>query len=283
MREVKWRFLDSGAGSAVFHMALDEAVLEAVSKGASPPTFRLFEWEPTAITLGYSQKGGAGLDYERCIADGVTVTRRLTGGRAVLHDREVAYSVIGPADDPVFGGSIMDTSREISRVILDALSLLGVQAEWSRGVAADSFLPGEATGPAPCFLSVSRYEITFGGKKLVGSAQRRIGKMFLQQGSILTGPGQERIADYMAGRENTERFSGALAKKSVDLSAVMHHSKVNDILKRAISDALERKLSGAEVFHGEPSPEEMDRARRFMHERYGSKGWVLGYETHADL
>ena len=95
-------------------MALDEAILHAVSMGVSPPTFRLFEWEPSAVTLGFSQKGGAGIDCERCEADGITVTRRLTGGRAVFHAGETAYSVIGPLDDPAFGGSIMDTYREIS-------------------------------------------------------------------------------------------------------------------------------------------------------------------------
>ncbi len=283
MYDAKWRFLDSGAESAVFHMALDEAVLDAVSSGESSPTFRLFEWKPAAVTLGFSQKAGAGIDYDRCVADGITVTRRLTGGRAVLHDRELAYSVVGRVDDPVFGGSIMDTYREISRVILNALSALGADAEWSRGVQEETSTPGGATGPAPCFLSASRYEITIGGKKLVGSAQRRIGKVFLQQGSILTGPGHERIVDYLVFRENAERLSGALMKKSVDLSTAMLHPIHNDDLKRALYDALTGMCRRGNVFLGEPSPKEMDRAHRFMNERYGSKGWVMGYETHADL
>ena len=128
-------------------------------------------------------------------------------------------------------------------------------------------------------MSASRYEITIGGKKLVGSAQRRIGKVFLQQGSILTGPGHERIADYLSVRGKAERISEALAKKSVDLGAAMKHPIENEVLKRALFDALTRKLTETDVFLGAPSPEEMDHAHRSMNERYGSKGWVMGYET----
>lgn len=276
MQDVKWRFLDTGEGSAFFNMALDEALLRAVRAGESPPVFRLFGWETPAITLGYSQPASAVLDLGKCEREGIPVTRRMTGGRAVFHADEVTYSVIGSVNDPRFGGTLMDTYRAISRVLLDAITAWGAAAEWSRG-ESDSMRNTSAVGPAPCFLSVSRYEVTLGGRKLVGSAQRRIGGFFLQQGSILTGPGHERIADYMGDAEAAARAREALAKKTVDLASAMRHPVNTGTFKKLLAESLARAAE-AEVHWDKPSPREIEYAHRAAEDRYGSKGWVMGHE-----
>lgn len=282
MYGMKWRFLDSGTGSAFFHMALDEAIVRAVSRKASPPTFRIFEWEPAAVTFGFSQKAASVLDLDRCDRDGVMVTRRLTGGRAVLHDREIAYSIACHVNDPHFGGTVMDVYRKVSQIIIGALSKIGVEAEWSRGDRSSSVANG-GIGQAPCFLSASRYEITIGGRKLVGSAQRRFGNVFLQQGSILIGPGHERIVDYLADRKAVKRISPALEKKSVDLESVMRHSVDTRLLKYALYETLQENLEGADMVRDEPALEELEYAHRSITERYGSKGWVLRHEKNDNL
>ncbi|MHB9029957.1 MAG: lipoate--protein ligase family protein [Candidatus Latescibacterota bacterium] len=276
MQGMKWRFLDTGKGSAFFNMALDEAILRAVRAGESSPVFRLYGWEPEAITVGYSQNASTVLDLGKCGREGVPVTRRLTGGRAVFHADEVTYSVIGSVEDPRFGGTLMDTYRAISRVLLDAVAASGADAEWSRGESGASRNPA-AVGAAPCFLSVSRYEITLGGRKMVGSAQRRIGGFFLQQGSILTGPGHERIADYLGSAEAAGKAREAMAKKTVDLASAMRHPVSIDTFKKLLAESFARAAE-LEVYRDEPTPSEIEYAHRAAEERYGSKGWVMGHE-----
>ena len=275
MQKGMWRFLDSGKGSAVFHMALDDAILQAVERGESPPTFRLFEWEPPAITIGHSQKLEEVLEYERCVRDGVEVTRRLTGGRAVYHERELAYSVIGALPDARFGTTVTDAYREICRIILDAFASLGFAASWSRGMRVAVRME-EGIGPAPCFLSASRYEITMEGKKVAGSAQRRIGSVFLQQGSILTGPGHERIVRYLRGVYAGQIGVRMIREKSVDMETAMGNPVNIPRLKEAIFDSFATGFGGM-VERGAPAGEEMEHSHRLMRERYGSKGWVLGH------
>src|SRR5512137_1406754 len=89
-----WRLIRSGALPGAMNMALDDALLHAVADGASPPILRLYRWRPATLTVGYAQSLDAGVDLEACRAAGVEVIRRPTGGRAVLHDREVTYAVI---------------------------------------------------------------------------------------------------------------------------------------------------------------------------------------------
>ena len=203
MPEYTRRFLDMGKGSAVFNMALDESLMSRVSAGTSSPVFRVYGWENPSITLGYSQNTDELIDFDQCIADGVDVTRRPTGGRSVYHDSELAYAIAGYVNDPVFGGSIMDTYRAVSMLLCHALRNIGVNAKISRGHADTST---DFKTRNPCFLSTSRFEITCGGKKLIGSAQRRFRNVFLQHGSILTGPGQDTIITYRKRSASPEKM-----------------------------------------------------------------------------
>jgi lipoyl(octanoyl) transferase len=235
----KWRFLDSGKGSALFHMALDEAILHAVDRKESPPTFRLFEWDPSAITIGCSQKMDRVIDLERCARDGIDVIRRPTGGRAVFHDREIAFSVAGSIGDECIGGSIMESTRAIGMILLDALVSLGIHATMTRGARSERS-PG--IGPLPCFASSSRHEIAIGGRKLAGSAQRRIGGAFLQQGSLLTGPGHELIAMYLHGADT--QYAHSLNERSIDLETATGMQTDISALKLALFSAFSRAVSG---------------------------------------
>jgi lipoyl(octanoyl) transferase len=268
-----WRFLDTAKGSAFFNMAFDEAIIESVANGLSLPTFRLYEWDPAAITIGYSQKAMDVLDNDRCIENGIDVTRRLTGGRAVFHDNETAYSVIGTFDDPQFGGNLHDTYRAIGAVLIEALRTCGAEVDWSRGNPA----PGEVRGvsSSPCFLSASRFEITCRGRKMVGSAQRRFRKVFLQHGSILTGSGHERIVNYLKNSHDPVRLGEVLARKSITLDMAIGYPVDTGSLKASLFESFSHAVDGA-VTYEEPSPREMDYARTSMQERYSSKGWILG-------
>ncbi|MBU1357096.1 MAG: lipoate--protein ligase family protein [Candidatus Edwardsbacteria bacterium] len=201
--KTSWRFLNTGLGDGAYNMALDQALVESVGSGASLPVIRFFGWNPPAVSLGYNQKI-KDLDIEACRKAGFDIVRRPTGGRAVIHQDEFTYSVIARENDPVIGGTIMETYGRIAQGLLAGLKILGVAAEMVRSSAPD--IP--ATASALCFAAAGRYEITAGGKKLIGSAQRRMNGVILQQGSLLMTCGQEHkffSRDPMENRAGTLR------------------------------------------------------------------------------
>ena len=170
-------------------MAVDAALLEAVVAGESPPVFRVYGWSSPAVSLGYNQDAAQELDADRCVEAGVEVVRRLTGGRAVLHWEELTYSLVCGRDDPLVGGSTQETYRTIGLCLVAGLRLCGLEPELERSVPSrlrrDPAAAGRGEGRhAPCFASAARWEIKCRGRKLVGSAQRRMGDGILQHGSI---------------------------------------------------------------------------------------------------
>ena len=271
---VKWRFLETGKGNAFFNMALDEAILDAVGKDASPPTFRLYEWSPDAVTFGYYQNIDRLINIECCRADGVDITRRLTGGRTVFHKNEIAYSVIGSIDDPCFGGNIIDTYQSINKVLVESFNLLGIDAKINRG-GVEKGIPNLNRRLLPCFLTTYKFEIILDSKKLVGSAQRRFNGLFLQQGSILIGPGHERIINYMKDNELASEFKKRLSERSIDLKSKFN-DKFNIIsLKKSILNVFEKTTDAGYEFEY-PTQKELKYTDRLIDERYKSKGWILG-------
>lgn len=187
-----------GAHSPAENMRRDAALLAAAESGAAP-VLRLFCFSPHGITLGMGQDPARELDLERCAGDGVTWAVRPTGGRAIFHADEWTYSLASPIDDADWGGSLDEVYARTSTLLIASLRRLGVPAEWAAGAARS---PAIAGGPkataAPCFASTARHEVEIGGRKLIGSAQRRTRSAVLQQGSVLLGPGHLRLADYLA-------------------------------------------------------------------------------------
>src|SRR5512135_2247801 len=169
-----WRLLNTHHLDGATNMAIDEAISRAVQANRVPPTLRFFGWQPACLSLGQAQPG-SDVDREACRLAGVDVVRRPTGGRAILHTDELTYSVIAPDDDPRVVGTIVDSYQRLSEGLLRGLMLMGVptqQAERPDGHNQDA-------GPV-CFEVPSNYEIVFGGKKLVGSAQMRKSGVVLQ-------------------------------------------------------------------------------------------------------
>lgn len=184
-----WRLLIHGPASGPWNMAVDQYLLES----APPDTFggilRFYGWNRPTLSFGYLQRVERTVDRRFCADNGIAVVRRPTGGRAVLHHQEITYSVVTATDGFPGGASITESYRVISEGLCRGLNLAGIDAEVSRPA-----LPGRpdsggeaAEGPgssSPCFSSVSRYELTHRGRKLLGSSQRRMGDRFLQHGSL---------------------------------------------------------------------------------------------------
>lgn len=170
-----WRLIQDPAMTGGENMAVDDAILTFAEKSLAPvPTLRLYSWSSPVISIGSLQ------DASPFDGSGVPVIRRVTGGRAILHDRELTYSIIASTGMPVFAGGITGAYSAIAGCITAALQDIGVPAAFS---GARSL--GAAIKSPACFCAPSRYEITAGGKKISGSAQRRLKRAFLQHGSIL--------------------------------------------------------------------------------------------------
>jgi lipoate-protein ligase A len=246
-------------------MSIDRALLEGVGRGASPPTVRVFGWAPPTVSTGHSQDVGRELDLEACAKAGVGTVRRPTGGRAVLHAGELTYAVAGVSGEPPLGASIMDTYFAIAGALLAGLRELGVEGELGRaGAGADV---GRGGVSPPCFASAGRFEVVVGGRKLIGSAQRRSGKAVLQHGSLLIDGSHIQLVDLLrierAERRRSIRLS--LEQKTTDLSSILGRSVQFGEVASAVARGFEIAW-GAELVPGSLSHEETEAAERFATE-----------------
>lgn len=204
MDQHPWRWIEYGIYRARHNMAVDGALLEDCGRGRIPPSVRLYGWSEPAITVGYSQRYESELDVERCRAEGIDIVRRPTGGRALLHHRELSYAVVAPVSLAPFDQGLKATFNAVSEALLAGLGKLGI-----RGVLNKSRHPapaGPRRSPA-CFAALNHCEITVDGKKLVGSAQRRNPQAFLQHGSIILEPDHERFVSLLAFEQEEDRRS----------------------------------------------------------------------------
>jgi lipoate-protein ligase A len=147
---------------------------------------RVYSWNAPTISLGRNQSARGRYDLDRVHGLGLGVVRRPTGGRAILHDREITYSVTAPVRD---AGDLRQSYERINRLLLSALHSLGVAAS-----VADPATRSAAPGMAPCFDEPAAGELTLGGRKLAGSAQWRSDGALLQHGSILVADDQSLLA-----------------------------------------------------------------------------------------
>lgn len=182
---MQWRLIDSGSADAAANMAIDEAILLAHQAGKVPPTLRFYGWRPAAVSLGYSQLAAGEIDLDACRDRGVGVVRRLTGGRAVLHDAELTYSIVVREGQAGIPPTITGAYHHFSQGLLAGLAHLGVEARLSIPRAAYGQRQPRSHASAACFDAPAHYEITAAGRKLVGSAQVRTGGAILQHGSLL--------------------------------------------------------------------------------------------------
>jgi lipoate-protein ligase A len=245
-------------------MAIDEALAEAVGNGASMPVARLYGFSPPTLSLGRFQKFKSAARMEKLEADGITLVRRPTGGHAVLHDDELTYSVALPKGaGPVSG--IGARKREVYEFI--ARTLLAGLAELGLGGTINSSRRGDLHNP-DCFSSAGEYEITAGGRKLIGSAQMTTRTAILQHGSIpLSNPGQ-RVMRYLRLDQPVEATEPTCLNEQA--GRTLSFDEVRDAFCRAFLRELGARLS-------ELTPEETAAAERIRAEKYVSDSWNLKF------
>ena len=233
----RWFLLDDSPSSGALNMACDELLLARVEGGSAPPVLRLYSFDDPTITLGFHQKPERVIDVEATRRDSIDVVRRFTGGRALLHEGELTYSVVARIDDGPFGEHLQSTYLRLSGALADALRELGVEASVSAGKAGR----GDRGLVRPCLDSVSRHEITARGRKIVASAQRRANRSLLQHGSILLDSSSARIVDYLVGECGPidERVTSVREETGRDVSPAEVREAVVGAFQRAFGTSFQ--------------------------------------------
>jgi lipoate-protein ligase A len=208
--------LVDGPESPDWNMAVDDALLALRQAGTITGTWvRLFAWRPAAISIGRLQAAAEDLDFAALERDGVPVVRRSTGGKAVFHADELTYSLIGAVPDLIWGENLHDTYRRVSGVIAAGLARIGVDTAFAPGRPAAGKVP--ASLEAACFAVTFGHELVHRGRKICGSAQRRLTRAFLQHGSLLLGPDQAQIARYLQTPGDRTALAAQLAAETIDV------------------------------------------------------------------
>lgn len=257
----EWRLMIEGARDGAANMGWDQAIAEAVASGDSPPTLRLYRWEPPAVSIGWGQALERGCDVSACQAEGWTVVRRPTGGRAVLHDRtEVTYAVMLPLREAPDG--VLAAYRWLAQGLMAGLEILGLGAELARADRA------EGSSPA-CFDAPATSELTVGGRKVIGSAQVRRSGYLLQHGSV---PLRFDAALHVRllglhGGQAAERW---LQRRAAGLSDAAGRDLTWDEVAEALVEGWRRVL-GVQMVPGPASTGEAERAE-VLRQWYGDAG-----------
>ncbi|MFZ5450656.1 MAG: lipoate--protein ligase family protein [Thermodesulfobacteriota bacterium] len=247
-----WRFLDTGVLSPACNMAIDRALLALHANGKSPPTLRLYQWRPPAVSLGYFQKRHD-LDLEACRRLGYEVVRRPTGGRAVLHLDYLTYAVIAGTAEGM-PSAVTAAYHLIAQGLLHAFHLLGIEAKMGRE-------RGDSRQTDICFLRCARGAIVFQKKKLVGIAQTWHASSLLQHGSIIIRPQVEAwLALVQAADESPEASRARLAARLTSLQEILGSPPKLTDLKEAVRQGMAQALE-VELQQGDLSAEEWTLAR----------------------
>jgi lipoate-protein ligase A len=196
-----WHFFTTPASTGDFNMAFDEALMRRAAAGTA--VFRVYGWSSPTLSLGRNQRARGLYDLRAAGDMRVGIVRRPTGGRALLHHREVTYSATLPA-----------RSAADARVAYDFIN--GVLVGGLRGLGVDVALATQTVsvppGPRPCFDVPAEREIVLGARKLVGSAQWRRAGALLQHGSILLRDDQHLIARLMLAGDEANPMAATLSE-----------------------------------------------------------------------
>lgn len=258
-----WRvIIEDAPRRGSWNMAVDEYLFAAAQRERA--TFlRFYRWERPTASLGYSQTAARAADLDFCRAHGIDVVRRMTGGKLVLHHRELTYS-LASSDTDLFTDTVRESYRRISLGLVRGLELMGLEAR-----LAPSSPPAYVRGTMPCFAFPARDEVEIKGLKIIGSAQKRTGAAFLQHGSVPL----EKDEDLLKGAARSEAPDSGIRMTSL-----------TEALGRPVAFAwaaglLSRGLAEFFGVAGEPFSPEGDAAgeiARIEAERYGNESWTLG-------
>lgn len=276
MQKETWRFIDSGESSPFFNMALDEALLDWHSEGKIPPTIRFYGWNPPTLSIGYFQKVEKEINMNAVKDNNLGFVRRPTGGRGVLHDKELTYSVIVSEEHPDMPHTVTEAYRVISEGILEGFKRLGLDAYFAIPRTEEEKQGLKDPRSAVCFDAPSWYELVVEGRKVAGSAQTRQKGVILQHGSILLDLDEDllfNLFNYPSERVK-ERMQKNFKNKAVAINAIRNHPVTMDEAKEAFKVGFEKGLNiNLEPY--ELTEDEKAYVEKLANEKYATDDWNL--------
>ncbi|MGA9402313.1 lipoate--protein ligase family protein [Haladaptatus sp.] len=259
----EWRLVREESWDGPLNMALDEIAAETAANGG-PRTLRVYRWDPSTLSLGYRQEPET-VDWEFCEDEGITVTRRPTGGGGIYHDNygDISYSIIAPADE--LPGNLMVTYELLCEPIFDAFERMGVDARFT-----EEKLP--VIHEPACYLRELHpaHDIVANGRKISGNAQYRRKDAVIQHGSLKFALDAKRHLSTFANPETT---------------AAQFHERVTTINEEVSIDradavtAVEEALGDwGDAADGEWTDDEVARAREHAKAKFESEPWTQRHE-----
>jgi len=247
----QWRLLQTGFKNAFSNMAIDKAILVVNSEGKVPPTVRFYGWLPPAISIGYFQSLVDEVDVQACERFGVDYVRRITGGGAVFHEKELTYSIVVPESHPEIPKHIMKSYERICGAVMKGLYQLGIESDY-----------------------VPINDIVASGRKISGNAQTRKFETVLQHGTVLLDVDVDKMFSLL--KVPNEKIKDKLITNVKQRVTSVKHFLGNDVSFKEVAKAM--KIGFEEEFHVELieeklSKEELALTKRFEKECFSTMEW----------
>jgi lipoyl(octanoyl) transferase len=253
----QWRLILDGDRDGYYNMAADEVLLEAF-KRTGEPVFRVYGWDKPFITLGYHQDAGKVFLTE----PGFPFTRRITGGAAMMHQREVTYSLVCSQEDLDLPVSVRESYKTICRFLLEFYSRIGLKADFAASVLAGSSLGRYRDF---CLATAEHFDIVIDGRKVGGNAQKRSGQVIFQQGTI---PVElMHVPGLVRGAQEAKT-------NAADLKFFLGYSPSLDFIKRLLAESFSRTF-GVEFKEQPFDLEEKASCLRTVQGKYKNRNWNL--------
>ncbi len=265
-----WRLIIAPPASGAWNMAVDEALLLSAIAGDSLPTLRLYSWQPGCLSLGRAQSIHD-VDIENTHNHQWDIVRRLSGGRAILHIDELTYSITSTIDEPLFQNDIIASYLRISKGLVRFLNALEISPEINHQQQIN-----HTDTPEPiCFEVPSQYEITYEGKKIIGSAQARKSNGALQHGSIPLFGDISRITHALKyhGESLRKQAARRMASRASTLEHVLGRKITVEATILPFVNAF-RDEFGISFLNGELSVKEKNIANSLVTTKYGHPDWT---------
>lgn len=270
-----WNFINTGSKDPYYNMAMDEALLNFVSRVEIDPVIRFYTWNPATLSIGYFQRLQKEIDIDKVKEKGFGLVRRQTGGRGVLHDKELTYSVIVPESHPNMPSTVTEAYRVISQGLLEGFKNLGFDTYFAVPKTPEERQKLKQPRSSVCFDAPSWYELVVEGRKIAGSAQTRQKGVILQHGSILQDIDIDELFDmFIYKNERLKlKMKEAFVEKAVAINDISDEhitiSQMEEAFEKGFKKGLNIELKPLELTEAQLAEVEE------LTEKYRSDEWMF--------
>ena len=272
----QWRLILPSRLDGPTNMAIDEALLTSIGEKNQPPTLRFYEWDSVWVSLGSSQTS-ADIAEGALGRQGWRLSRRPSGGMAVVHRGQLGYALILPADDQRWHGDLATSYERLSRPFVDGLRHIGVTVHLASPAEKVQFsLDAPILSARSCFGALGPYEVVANGKKIVGNSQVRRRNANLQHGVIQLRGNQSTLADLVASQDEREiaALRDYLDRRVGSLEDLAGHAIGPDEVVHAVAHTMSEAFAVSFAV-GELAPLERELAETLVREKYGQDTWTF--------